>query len=132
MNKNRKPVTAKTRKSMEKEVKKGQKKLKSDELPRTDTLTPKKALASYPAKRQKAEKPLMDNTAKGMQVKKKKATGKHSKRTTPGEVPHRESSPAHVHPESDVWQKTLNKQNKTKRVALTKKLEKQKPKRKIK
>lgn len=131
MNKNRKPLDKTSRKKMEKEVKKGQEKLGKEELPRTDTLTPKKALDQYPAKRQKVEKPLLDSTKKSMQIKKKKLHGKkESKRTTPGEVPHRESPPKHIHEESDVWNKTLNKQNKAKRTALTKKLEKRDSKRK--
>jgi len=126
MNRNRKPIPNKTRKKMEKEVKKGQKKLlKEDEL-RTDTLTPEDALKKYPAKRQKVEKPLMESVMKKMQIKKKKKSAKHSKRTTPGEVDHRESSPAHPHTESERWKKTVDMQNNMKRKALTSKLQKHK------
>jgi len=127
MTNNRRPLAGKTRKKLEKQVKKGQKELSNPEkVARTDTLTPKEALKKYPAKRQKAEKPLMDSVAKNMQIKKKKATSKHSKRTTPGEVDHRESPPASIHPESTRWKKTLDLQNKGKRKAFTAKLQKKK------
>jgi hypothetical protein len=78
------------------------------------------------------DKALINSTVKGMEIKKKKATAKHAKRTTPGEVQSREAQPAHAHTESTVWQKTIIKQNKNRRIALTKKLEKSAPKRKIK
>lgn len=126
MNRNRRPMPKQTRKQMEKQVKKGQKELAEEDLPRTDTLTPAKALKKYPSKRKKVEKPLMDAVVRQMKIKKKKKSGKHSKRTTPGEVDHRESPPAHVHPESDRWQKTLELQSKTKRKILTAKLQKRK------
>lgn len=107
---------------MKKEIKKAE--LKAEELPRTDSLTPKKALEKYPTKRQKVEKPLMDSTVKGMQAKKAKSKSKHSKRTTPGEVDHRESSPASIHPESTRWKKTVDMQNKGRGRALDAKLRK--------
>ena len=128
MNQNRRPIDKQTRKKMEKQVKKGQKELSSEELPRTDELTPEEALSKYPKKRQKAEKPLMDSTVKGMEIKKKKKQAKHSKRTTPGEVDHRESPPAAQHKEGQRWEKTLTKQNQGKRKALTSKLQKNKKK----
>lgn len=124
MNRNRRPLDKQTRKKVEKQVKKGQKELSSEELPRSDELTPKEALGKYPKKRQKAEKPLMDATVKGMEAKKKKKLAKHSKRTTPGEVDHRESPPANEHREGQRWEKTLAKQNQGKRKALTSKLQK--------
>lgn len=132
MNKNRKPISGKLRKAMEKEVRKGQKELQPEDLPRTDTLTPQKVLAKYPAKTKKADKALMDSTIKGMKIKKKRGVAKLAKRTTPGEVSHREAQPAHAHIESTEWQKTIIKQNKNRRVLLTKKLQKSTPKRKIK
>lgn len=129
MNKNRRNISSQVRKKMEKEVHKGQKKLSKEPVERTDTLTPKKALKKYPAKQKKEEKPLMDAVVKEMQIKKKKKTTKHSKRTKPGEVDHRESPPASIHPESTRWEKTLVKQNKTHRKELTKKIEKRNSKR---
>jgi len=115
------------RKASEKEIKKGQKKLlESEELPRTDTLTPKSALEKYPTKRKKMEKPLMDSVKKQMAIKKKKKSTKHSKRTTPGEVDHRETAPAHVHTENERWKKTVDMQNKVKGKVLTAKLQKRK------
>lgn len=130
MNKNRKPATSQARKRQAKAIRKGQKILgKGEKIPRTDTLTPKKALKKYPLKRQKVEKPLMDQVVKGMKIKKnKRETAKHSKRTTPGDVDHRESPPASIHPESTRWKKTIDMQNKVKRKILTAKLQKKKGK----
>jgi hypothetical protein len=129
MNRNRRSIPKKQRKAIEKEVKKGQEKLaKAEDLPRTDTLTPSDALKIYPKKRKKIEKPLMDSVVKKMQMKKKKKETKHSKRTTPGEVEHRESPPAHIHPEGERWKKTLDVQNRNKRKILTTKLQKRKGK----
>ena len=126
MNRNRRPMPKQTRKQMDKQIKKGQKQLAEEDLPRTDTLSPSNALKKYPAKRKKMEKPLMDAVVKEMKVKKKKKQTKHSKRASPGDVDHRNSSPAHVHPESDRWQKTVTLQSKTKRKILTSKLQKRK------
>ncbi len=127
MNKNRQVLSSQKRKKMEKAIKKGQEGLSiPEDEPRTDTLTPKKALNKYPSKRQKVEKPLMDSTVKNMQAKKAKKQSKHSKRTTPGEVGHRESPPASVHPESTRWKKTVDLQNKGHRKSLTAKLQKRK------
>lgn len=131
MNQNRHPMPKKLKKAIDKEVKKGQKKLsETEDLPRTDTLTPKEALKKYPDKRKKVEKPLMDSVVKEMGIKKKKKEHKHSKRTTPGEVDHRESPPAHIHPEGKRWKNTVDTQNQNKRKSLTAKLQKQKPKKK--
>jgi|GEM_PF-3471442 len=129
MNKNRRPLAKQTRKALEKEVKKGQKELsKAEDLPRTDTLTPEKALEKYPDKRKKIEKPLMDSVKKQMAIKKKKKTAKHSKRTSPGEVDSREATPAHDHTENERWKKTVNMQNKVKGKILDAKLQKGKGK----
>ncbi len=129
MNQNRHPMPKKLKKAIEKEIKKGQKKLTEvEELPRTDTLTPKKALKKYPEKVKKVEKPLMDAVVKEMEIKKKKKEHKHSKRTTPGDVDHRESPPAHIHPEGKRWKNTVDKQNQGKRKSLTAKLQKRKSK----
>ena len=127
MNRNRRPLPGKARKALEKEIKKGQKELLNpEETSRTDILTPNEALKKYSKRKKNMEKPLMEAVTKEMRVKKKKAVRKSSKRTTPGNVKHRESSPAHVHPEGERWQKTLDKQNKTKRNVLTAKLQKHK------
>jgi len=127
MNKNRRPLASQTRKKLEKQIKKGQKELeKTEALPRTDTLTTEEALKKYPTKRQKIEKSLTDGVKKNMAVKKKKKAASHSKRTTPGEVDHRESPPASIHPESTRWKKTLDQQNKGKRKELSAKLQKKK------
>lgn len=120
MNRNRRPMPKKMRKEMEKEVKKGQKALSSEEELRSNELTSDAMLKQYP----KAKKSLVDAAIKGMEVKKKKKSGKHSKRTTPGEVDHRETPPAHIHPENERWQKTLEMQSKGKRKSLTSKLQK--------
>lgn len=124
-------MSKQNRKAIQKEAKEGQSKLtKKEELLRTDILTPKKALSNYPAKIKKVERPLMKSVVKEMQVKKKKQAGnKQSKRSTPGEVSHRESSPQHVHPENERWKQTLDKQNKLHRKILTRQLQKRKGKR---
>jgi len=127
MNKNRQILTNSLRKNSEKAIKKAQKALsKSPDLLRTDTLLPDEALSQYPAKRRKVEKPLMEATVKKMALEKKKKTTAHSKRTAPGEVSHRESSPKSVHPESTRWEKTVKLQNKVHNKALTRKLQKRK------
>ena len=127
MNRNRRSMPNQTRKAVEKEIKKGQKKLaEKEDVPRTDTLTPLQALKKYPKKIQKTEKPVLASTVKKMEVKKKKKTAKHSRRTTPGEVEHRESPPAHIHPEGQRWEKTLVQQSKKQRKVLTSKLQKRK------
>jgi len=121
MNRNRRPMTNKTRKGMEKEIKKGQKNLDtSEEQARSDQLDASGAMKQYP----KINKSLVDSVAKGMEVKKKKKHSKHSKRTTPGEVDHRESPPAHPHTENERWEKTLDLQSKGKGKSLTAKLQK--------
>lgn len=68
-------------------------------LEKTDELSPKKALARLPSKRQKVEKPLLDATTKGMELKKKAKTAKHSKRTSPKVVANKdnESDPQSIH-----------------------------------
>jgi hypothetical protein len=124
MNRNRRPLPKQTRKGMEKEIKKGQKLLKEEEPARTDSLTPEKALKKYPPKRQKVEKPLMDAVVKKMEIKKKKSPMHESKRTTPGDVPHRETPPAWEHREGERWEKTLTQQNKNSRKKLTSQLQK--------
>ncbi|NGX45366.1 MAG: hypothetical protein K940chlam2_00515 [Chlamydiae bacterium] len=126
MNRNRRPIPAKSRKKMEKDVLKGQKKLPADEaLPKSDETTAEKEAKKYP----KVKKVLIDKTRTRMQEQKKKKEHKRSKRTSPGEENEvRESPPAHIHPEGERWQKTLDLQNKTKRKKLTAKLNRQKTK----
>ncbi len=125
MNRNRRQMAKRNRKEMEKEVKKGQKKLDSaEELPRSDQLEADELLKQYP----KVSKPLIDSTVKGMEIKKTKSHAKHSKRTTPGEVDHRESPPAHIHPENERWDQTLKMQSKGKGKSLDTKLQKRKGK----
>lgn len=124
MNHNRRPMPKQARKAMEKEVKKGQKLMQEEDLPRSDQLSAKEILKKYPKKIQKLEKPILDSNIKNMQIKKKKQVGKHSKRSTPGEVEHRESPPAHIHPEGMRWEKTLVSQNKVKGKILNNKLRK--------
>lgn len=127
MNKNRQNLPIQTKKKIEKAIKEGQKALRiPEELPRTDTLTPKKALAKYPPKLQKAEKPLMKAVVREMEIKKKKKLTKHSKRTTPGEVDFRDAAPASVHPESTRWKKTGDLQSRMRGKALSAKLRKKK------
>jgi len=126
MNRNRRPIPAKDRKKMEKEVLKGQKKLATKKrTPRTDETTAEAEVKKYP----KVKKALVEKTRSAIQTKKKKAAHKTSKRTTPGpENEVSESTPAYDHTEGERWQKTLNLQNKTKRKKLTAKLNRQKTK----
>lgn len=126
MNRNRRPIPAKDRKKMEKEVLKGQKKLASKKTgPRSDETTAEVEVKKYP----KVKKALIEKTKSAIQAKKKDAAHKTSKRTTPGpENEVRESPPAHIHPEGERWQKTLGLQNKTNRKKLTAKLNRQKTK----
>lgn len=127
MNKNRRPMPKQMRKALKKEVKKGQKKLgEKEESPTTNSLTPSKMLKKYPKNTQKTERPIVDSLLKEIAIKKKKKSFHHSKRTTPGEVDHRESPPSHIHKEGGVWEKTLVKQNKLQRKIFTSKLQKHK------
>lgn len=130
MNRNRRQMSKQDRKATQKEVKNGQEKLtQKEEIPRTDTITPKQALQKYPKKIKKIEKPLMDSVANSMRNKKAKNKSKHhSKRTTPGEVDHRDSPPAHIHTENERWKETLVKQNKYDRKILNQKLQRRKGK----
>ena len=125
MNKSRKPLTSAARKKNQKETKKGQKILTEPvELERTDTLTPAAALKKLPAKRKKAEKPLIEAVVKKMEIKKKKSSHKVSKRTTPDEVNFHESAPAYAHQEGARWEKTVIKQNVGSGKALRAKIQK--------
>lgn len=123
MNKTRRPLDNQTRKKQAKEVKKGQKILSEpEELPRTDTLTATKALKKYPAKSQKADKAVVESLVKNMEIKKKKAKAKQSKRTTPSELDLHESPRASSHIEGERWEKTIVKQSVGKGKALTSKI----------
>lgn len=79
----------------------------------SDQITPKDILNKYPKKIRMHDKSELESELKRMAIKKKVKTTsyhKHSKRSTPGEVEGRDSAPAHVHVESDRWQKTLRVQ----------------------
>lgn len=130
MNRNRRQMSKQNRKAIQKETKKGQTKLtQKEKVPRTDTLSPKQALNKYPKKIKKIEKPLMESVANQMQIKKKKmATFKKAKRTTPGDVRHRETPPEHIHPENERWKIAVDKQNIYHRKELTRKLQRRKGK----
>lgn len=110
MNHNRRPLTSRTRKKMEKEVKKGQELLlRPTKEPTTDELTPQQLLKNYPAKTQKRELSTLRKFEDKKASKKRKKIP--SKRTTPGEVMNRDSSPKIVHLEEARWEKTVNMQN---------------------
>ncbi len=106
---------------MEKEVKEGQKKLAAPKpVKRSDEIDVSSSIKRYP----KVKKSLVDSTIKGMEVKKTKLEAKHSKRTTPGEVEHKESTPAHAKVENERWEKTKEIKSKGKGKSLTAKLQK--------
>ena len=94
MNRSRMPLSRKCRKSVDKAVRRGQ---------NTETLT-----ASLPQERCKAH----------LIAKIKK----HSKRTTPGSIKNRDSSPKSTHIEGVRWGKALAKQSKENTRTLTKSL----------
>lgn len=124
MSQSRRQLDKKSRKNIQKHVKSSQIQPEKEEILRSDQLDPKKALAKYPKKRQKSTKPLIEATIKGMEIKKKKKQTKTSKRTTPGDVHHRESPPANEHREGARSKKNLTKQSLRKRKSITSKLQK--------
>lgn len=131
MNKNRRPLAQGVRKKVEKEIKGAQAKLAQPKLPpHTDTLTVEEELQKFPLKKRKLEESLVEAVKKSIAVKKAKKATKHSKRSTPGEVNHRESPPASIHTESTRWQKTLTKQAQSKGKKFTTKLQKRRDPRK--
>lgn len=87
----------------------------------SDQIKPADILNKYPKKIRMKDKSLLDTELKGMAIKKKKESPyhKHSKRTTPGTVEGRNSTPAHVKPESTRWVNNLNKQSRAKRTQMT-------------
>lgn len=109
MNHNRRPLTSRTRKKMEKEVRKGQELLTTPRPPTSDEITALQLLKKYPKKTQKKELGVLRNFQKETTPKKRKKIP--SKRTTPGEVMTRDSSPKIVHLEEARWEKTVNMQN---------------------
>lgn len=109
MNHNRRPLTSRTRKKMEKEVRKGQELLTTPREPNSDEITAEQLLKKYPAKTQKRELPTLRKFQNQSTPKKRKKI--LSKRTTPGEVMTRDSSPKIVHLEEARWEKTVNLQN---------------------
>ncbi len=121
MNRNRRSIEKNARKKMTKEIRAAQKNYPPiEEIVRTDTISVKDLLRKYPKKILKKDKELIDSFEKTVEIKKKKTP--HSKRTTPGELSVRDSSPAHVHPESNRWEKTLTLQNKTQQNSFRRKL----------
>lgn len=120
MNHNRRPIPSKARKKMEKEVKKGQTLLNlTEKQHKSDKITPEQILKKYRPKFRKQERTILEKIKKKMATKKKKIS---SKRTTPGELLTRDSTPKSIHIEGTRWKKTLAIQNKTHRKELTAKL----------
>lgn len=124
MNKNRRQLDKNVRKKINKNVKSAQAAYALREPPLlSDQLTPKEILKKYPKKIQMADKNALESELKRMAIKKKKTSPsqKHSKRTTPGEIEGRDAAPAHVHVESDRWNKTIRIQTAERNKVFTKK-----------
>lgn len=129
MNKNRKSLDVRVRKKMSKNIRLGQNAFAAKEaLQTTDQIKAELLLKRYPSKLKLKEE--LDGELKRMKIKKKVKTTSyhtHSKRTTPGpEISGRDSTPAHAHPESAKWDKTVKMQNVVKSKAFTKKMLKRK------
>jgi hypothetical protein len=121
MNKSKRPMTNRLRKKMAKEIRLAQPAFYQPE-PRqySNELTPQELLKKYPKKLAKKQKELLNSATKSIALKKKKHK-KLSKRTNPGDVPGKISSPGIVHKEGRHWIKTLTKQSIQQRKVLMKK-----------
>jgi hypothetical protein len=133
MNKNRRTLPLRTRKKLDKEVKKGQAFLEIEpEYVTTNSTKASTELNKYPIKTRKADKPLIEKVKKQLEAKKALKNQPHSKRTTPGDLIGQDMAPAHVHTENERWNKTLTLQSKTQSKKLAVKLQKRGAKGKIK
>ncbi|HSX04826.1 MAG TPA: hypothetical protein VLG76_08890 [Rhabdochlamydiaceae bacterium] len=130
MNKNRQPLDARTRRKNNKTIRDAQSAFAKKEPPvLSDQLKVDDLLKKYPPKMRAKDKSLLDSQLKTMKIEKKVKTVSyhtHSKRTTPGEVEGRDSTPAHVHPESAKWDKNLKLQNTVNNKSFNKKMLKKK------
>lgn len=115
MNRSKRPMPAKLRKQMSKEVH-----LATSSYPAPedrqyeDELTAKEMLKKFPKKPDKKKAALLQSIEKAIAAKLKKPTKGISKRTSPG-LPPRDSSPAYPHREGKRWIKNLTKQTSSER-----------------
>lgn len=100
-------MPAKLRKKMNKEIRSGVPTPESRIS--SDNIKAEQLLSRYPAKIRKKDLSILKSFEKIVDIKKKKKTAKHSKRTTPGTIPS-DSTPKNIHIEGKRWIKTLQKQ----------------------
>ncbi len=113
MNKSKLPMPIRTRKKMDKQVKKDIQSA-SSEAPTTTTANDTSIaglLSRLPTKLKKKKEALLGSFEKAFEAKKKKQAHKLSKRTNPG-IEDMESSPRNVHSEGKRWIGVSNKQTK--------------------
>ena len=118
MNRSKRPIAAKARKKMNKEIHKAETQALS--AVSNDDTTPKKLLSRYPKKTEKKLSVQLKGLEKAIDLKKKKPSTKLSKRTTPGTVD-QVSAPNSSHKEGKRWKKTIAVQIKTKTQEFSKK-----------
>jgi hypothetical protein len=119
MNKTKRPMNNRLAKKNKKEVHSARGRNANAKL--ADELTEKELKKRYPTRKTAKQ----TKTVKHPVAPKKKVGTKLSKRTTSGTV-EATSSPASIHREGAVWNKTLVKQSLNKRKTLSKKLSKRK------
>jgi hypothetical protein len=110
MNKSKRPMPARIRKKMGKEVRLAQTTASTDEDRKySDELTAKEMLKKFPKKADKKKGQIIQAMERVIAIKKKKATKAVSKRTAPGVAPSG-SAPAYPNREGKRWIKNLTKQ----------------------
>jgi hypothetical protein len=80
-----------------------------------DELTRKEMLKKFPKRESEKKEKNLISQSKKISIKKSIQHKTRSKRTTPGLIDTRDSSPAHTHPEGKRWMNTLIKQAQNKR-----------------
>lgn len=123
MNRGKKPMTAKNKKSQKKESTRVSEAVPAEAVTEKGTW---KILSKFPPKPAVKAKEQVDSMKKGVASKKKKQCSKHSKRSTPGQVEEDITPYAHRHPENKKVTQNLQKQNVQQSRRVTKKLSKKK------
>lgn len=113
MNKSKLPMPTRTRKKMDKQVKKDiqSASLEAATVTATNDTSIKGLLSRLPSKKKKKEEALLKSFEKAFELKKKKQAHKTSKRTNTGLVDV-VSPPGNAHSEGKRWIKVSNKQTK--------------------
>ena len=119
MNRRKEPVSIRTEKKIQKEVKKGIRKASSTSARTSEEL--KTILKMHPKKKKAASKITEGSVSKTVARKQVYTHKKLSKRTSPEEKVD-SSAPAYIHKENGRWAKTVRKQSVLRGKRLSKKL----------